>query len=67
MQVNQKEIKSATFTGTKMMVVVTHSAVTSAHYAFIYSVKRGMLIGTSQHDTQDEAFEFARHITTAIQ
>lgn len=66
MQVNQKEIESATFIGTKMKVVINYSSVTNTYYASIYSVKRGMLIGTGQFDTQDEAFAFARHITTAI-
>lgn len=66
MQVNQKEIESAEFIGTKMRVVIGHSSVTNQYYAFVYSVKRGMLIGSAQFDTQDEAFEFAQHITTAI-
>ncbi len=65
MQVKQKEIESATFTGTKMEVII-QVAVTGAHYAFIHSVKRGF-IGTARFETQDEAFAFARHITTAIQ
>jgi hypothetical protein len=61
MQVNQKEIESATFIGTKMKVVITASPITSGSYfASIY--KRGVLIGTSLHDTQDEAFAFARNI-----
>jgi hypothetical protein len=63
MQVNQKEIESATFIGTKMKVVITASPTASGpYYASVYSVKRGHCIGTSLHDTQDEAFAFARNI-----